>query len=880
MPNSLTGDFEAVLQISNATLDRLVASMHQNGFADTSKPSVPHLAYFRIGGHAAQDVERGSVAAQVGAPHVVLVHGASDRFFLEFGFRGRYRADPGSKPLADVIHGTVRAQYRFQDIDPECWGWSGIAGDYLWMRVVEDSVSFNGTVYDESDLLVVSSPLDEEKVKARVVAHLRDVLKNQFEPVPQPIGARFRRMRSLSFGDGPGQAAVAIPFGLSSEFPAGNVASINSLFLDGRDFGLAVSREYIMAAVEPKLAPLIGLQRDFHVHGDAGIGGGLEIDYHVRIDAATAEWLGPLTLPFVPPGMGLIRIHLNGSGWASRLYRSGVYNVGSVSAADLRMSFSVDQWLALTFEAATERLVVWPFGAPAVTVGYGGPFAGEVNPLARDVISAQVQANLAGAIGQAQMELNALTAPARKSALIDQLRRIDGAANARFDEAVFRIEGLILRGAIPLSYRHAPQVSFRRTDAGDGFDAIESWIPGGRVDRFEWSWRWFTNPVEAPHGPPGSAKAEDDFLLRRPQKTMSKFGLVTIAGEPLPGLDGNGKVCLTIRGVRVDHITGARVPVTSEIECAQFGYQLKMPYEVGPYLRICDPLRSSIDRPAPEIGILRLGVRELPEAASNTLVLYFDRRWDERAVATLRDGLGECRRVGAGLLVVLLFRDGVLESSGTAFRSRIDELRASLPAHLLVNEDVGGGWAAVLSFSDAGGETEWRLVTPSGVVCWAQRGPVGAGTLASVLEERLVTGPPPSLARVRTEIADVQVHTFLPIELFGRPCPPAPLTRPGGSKLVFVQNDRASSHARLEQLRREHSEREDDALIAVVVEGADIRAAEALRKELELPFLLVPDPRGELTRRAGIRLSPTTLVLDERGRLGRIEVGLEAGDCE
>jgi hypothetical protein len=71
--------------------------------------------------------ERGSVAAQVGTPHISLIDGATDRFWVEMSFRARYRADPGSPPLADVINGTIRARYRIEPIDPTCRGWAGIA---------------------------------------------------------------------------------------------------------------------------------------------------------------------------------------------------------------------------------------------------------------------------------------------------------------------------------------------------------------------------------------------------------------------------------------------------------------------------------------------------------------------------------------------------------------------------------------------------------------------------------------------------------------------------------------------------------------------------------------------------------------------------------
>jgi hypothetical protein len=578
--------------------------------------------------------------------------------------------------------------------------------------------------------------------------------------------------------------------------------------------------------------------------------------------------------PFFSQSSGLIRIALSGSGWATRLYRSGVYNIGSVSLDDLRMSFAADQFLVLSFEQAAERLSVTSLGAPSVSVNYGGPFAGEVKALARNEIATQIQANVAGAVSQAQSQLNGLTAPARKSALIDQLRRIDEAAGARFDEAVFRQDGVILRGTISLTPRYAPHVSFEKTAAGDGFDAIESWIPGGRVDTFEWTWRWFTNPVEAPPGPPGSSSEEHSFLLRRPQGPRSKFGLMLSLDNPLPGLDGSGRVCLAVRGVHVDHVTGAPVPIESAMECAQFGYEFKMPYEVGPYVRICDPLRAIAERPAPEIGILRVGVSEAPEAASNTLVLYLDRTWSEEAASTLRAGLESCRRENAGLLVLVLFRDGVLNAGDPELQARLQELSTSLAAPMLVNEDVRGGWSKVLALPTGRGELAWRLITPAGVVSWVHHGRADAELLASVLDERLVASRQASLVRVRP---DFSIGGRVPIDLVVRPCPPVPLSRPGtaGSKLVFVQKGHSSSLTQLERLGREYPRRgEDKPFDAIVVDGADAEEAEALRRELNLDFPAFPDPDGTLTRRAGVPFAPTIITLDEDGRVTGCEMGV------
>ena len=49
MSNPLTGDFDAILQVSGSTVNRLLASMHQNAFTNRNLPSFPHTVQIRIG---------------------------------------------------------------------------------------------------------------------------------------------------------------------------------------------------------------------------------------------------------------------------------------------------------------------------------------------------------------------------------------------------------------------------------------------------------------------------------------------------------------------------------------------------------------------------------------------------------------------------------------------------------------------------------------------------------------------------------------------------------------------------------------------------------------------------------------------------------------
>jgi hypothetical protein len=495
-----------------------------------------------------------------------------------------------------------------------------------------------------------------------------------------------------------------------------------------------------------------------------------------------------------------------------------------------------------------------------------------VTSAVRDAILKNTPGQLAGPLASAQATLDVMGTTGTRSALVEALKSLDTAADAHFINAVFDADGVALCGVVSLSHRQRPQVSFVRMAAGDGFDAIESWIPGGRIDRFSWTWRWFTSPVERPPSPSGVSTQEETFVLRRPYEPRSKFGLTLAREKPLPGLDGNGKLCLTVSGVYVDPFTGVLVPVTSTVQCQLYGYEFKLPYEVGPYLRICDPLRI-VDGRAPEIGVLRVGVTET-QTASDALVVYLRDRLDEEFVEVLTHGLGASRSDGVGLLVVLVFRDGALERDADTQHARIDRLRRQLPAPLLVAEDVRDGWSTALAIPSQGSHISWRLVTPDGAVRWSHDGPVEAEIVTRMLDTRLMASGPPTFAPIRTEIG---LGREFPIVLATPECPPAPLGRGiAGSKVVFVSKDAASSRAALQRLRyhRYPNDDQDRPYVAVVVEGADDREIERLRKELQLDVPLFPDPFGALTRGAGVRLSPTTLLLDHRG----IVVGVEMAD--
>ncbi len=115
----------------------------------------------------------------------------------------------------------------------------------------------------------------------------------------------------------------------------------------------------------------------------------------------------------------------------------------------------------------------------------------------------------------------------------------------------------------------------------------------------------------------------------------------------------------------------------------------------GGRLFLRDMPELSQDVPFPQLKDLPLAARRRRSGAgaANTLLIYVDEAWTGETAELLRGGLEACRRYDAGLGVLVLFREGVLDAEGPRVIPEIEKFTRQLgiPAH--VNEDVNGGWS-------------------------------------------------------------------------------------------------------------------------------------------------------------------------------------------
>ena len=868
MANPLTGDFEAVLQVSSGTINRLLASIHQNHGIKNDLPQFRHSVPLRVGDATPIDGMRGTLWAQASVPRIELIHGSTDRFRLEFAVRARYIADPDTTPLPELIHGTVRAEYQMVPIDPQCFGWRTLAADYLWFRVIGRTVSFTGTAVNDSVVGGLVEIVDQAAIDARITKLVRRLLETEFTPTPHKVtSARFRRGMLLSLNLGVQRSLVAVPVSLGGGQPQGNIQSITQDALEGSDFAIAIAGEAIAARVQSYLDQLkasFATQLSFkhRTYIDLGDLGDLDvltvdITWSIKLASASAQWAGG-AIPFLTSSAGAIVISLK----CEARTQKKLFNVDADAIVVLE----------LVFDAANERFNVVLKGTPVVNIT--GPLAGEAAPYLKPQLSALLATQIEGALKQLGNQLSLKKA---REDMVQQLTTLDPSPTAQFDEVVYSPAGLIVRGRVYLSPRRPPVALFDMTPDKRGFSAFESWIPGGRIDSLEWSWSWWDKS-----SPPGTAIRTDRFLLRRPRPKKTKFGALTGLTDPLPGLDGSGRVCLTIKGVRVHPITGELVPVDATTRCAKFGLdiQLRPTRPDRLFLREWQPGPRDPIGPVAESVVVEVGSHGPRDAGVNTLVIFVGEEWTEEDRAALRDGLVASQRRDAGLLVLALYRDGVLGRRGAELMRDLAAYGSELEAPLFVNEDVYGTWSKTLGVDLQGGSLEWRLVTPTGGISWAHRGRLTARDLATTLDGHLFRSVDPVPVAMENGIAaGARVSAWkggLLADLvdYLTACPAPPVGVRGiESVVVFAQKNALLSEGMSPVVGGHQSDDDTPRFRAIVVDGLEMREADAIRPRLPDDVVVIPDAHGLIAQRFGIRMWPTTVTVNPQGIVSDVFTG-------
>jgi hypothetical protein len=527
MPNALTGDFSAVLEVSGSTINRILASLHQS----TGPPHLPHEIFIRVGDTGAIDGAQGTVRAQVSVPAIELIPNAEDRVAFSFWLRVWYVSDPYRTALPEFIYGVVGAEYGLVIHQIPQSREHPRGGTYGYLSVIPGSVHFKSATPDHS-------------ADSEITKQLEPLLSHHYVPSPSPITADFRNHRFKSLVQSTG-SAVAHPLPLQGAPTGGNMASINQVFLAGKDFAVAVSSDYIISLVDGMLATIQAAKLPQVTVKVKAFGFTIaSATYTMSITDAHSTW-----------SSGTINLSLNGSATSS----------GSWLLPD-NVDFSITQALIIGFNPSTESLTVTPSGPPNVSASVSGVFGGLAQGQVQNTVTSTFNSELTTALTKLGPQLQALAD--QKQNLVDQLHTLDPLAGAKLEAAESTADGLILRGSISLAPRTPMQRSFDKLAGRAGYSAFFSWIPGGRVTEYDWKWE-----LDVPPDPTfGTEKHADRFLLLEEKQALP-------AVPPPPGKNlplRSGTVCLVVRGVTIDPVTGAEVSVVSstalglEGECQHF----------------------------------------------------------------------------------------------------------------------------------------------------------------------------------------------------------------------------------------------------------------------------------------------------------------------
>jgi AhpC/TSA family protein len=764
---SLSGEFDAVVQLGLAGVDLVLAAQHRQ----VVNPVHVHSMTVRIDDVAiARDPipagertgVRGQVEAQVSTPTVTLPAGGETRVIVHFQVRGRLLPDPGYPAVPD-LHGEVAIS---MDVV------SSESGALIDMSLLGRDVQVSVVPAPDNPLPTA----ERTRIERLIRNYLRTAAADEHELAPAADGRVFYpRVRTLPDAPDP---AVALVFNLEDRRPSDEWHSspLRKIVGAADDFAIGVGGDYLLRQIRSRIGE--------HPIPDPGGVFGIGFD--------------PLEVALEH---GAIAVTLRGHAWFFR-----------------RFDFSITQRIRISLTPTS----VVPLLDPAPV--FGG-VAGL--PFVRDLVGRAIAGQRDAWQTQARTALAELDA-ARFASMLRQLHA-DGVGLA-YTGGDISPDGIVVRGSLEAGPWAAPRASFTATLLGGDLvelNALASWVPGGKVDRFTWVDRV------------GGTRRTDtrSFVARLPASTMS----------------GPASWCLQIDGMQM---TGERRPGPVTTAACRVASPLVPAVEI---LRRLEKLPFALIHPGdPDPAWVDALAHVDPWlddnlwAASRSNVLVHVAGTPED-VTELAHGLASLPADRPLLAIAVL-------GSGQLAKVQAKGLAIAVPLALM--EDAAGSVVQQ-------GQVSY-LVDADGKLAWEGKGKLDAEQLAQALEQT-AKGGYVAYEELRLAIAEGEHAPDFPFELADGATTALRKLRGRPVQIIFWTS---WSEPSIEQLVR-RKDLTGDAVAIAVNDGDDPeQAADALaRHGLKLPFVADPDRRVALTY--GIRCWPTTVFVDAEGLVAGAQFGLE-----
>jgi peroxiredoxin len=880
MANPLTGDYEAVVQVSVRQINGLLATLHQKGASEDAPLKLLHSASVRVGdphphpepfgdlvgdfadwvrsyqrlrgpvglgdltthltgtappgaagmladffsklgqvveGPEIEENVRGTAKVQLASATLSLPSGSTSEVTVHVHIRAHYYPDADTNAMPEPVYGEVQATFEVRQVVAR-----GSRRLLIQPSSQDSKIQF---------IAALGTGLSAADV-ARISAQVRKAVRESFTllPVDLPTDFAFSDFKGLGSG---ANDALALPIQLSGASPPpGGIQSVNNLFIGPSGFAVAVSKEYVMTMFQPTLDRLRQFQRDFTI----SVFILPDPTYHVSVTSVEPQF-----------NNGSIEL--------------------TIKAQATTGSFG---WPSYHNVVITQRLTLAMFLNTLLVLDNDQPSISGLPGFVTDRVRSAVNAERDQALPPAQAALNEELGKAR-TRFNNALHSFDQSASAGFTPGssdapgssvsggiAITPDGVIVRGNISGAARSAPVVNIAETDQHHAFTALQSWIPGGGIARLIWSWVEYHGPA-AMFGVTKTLTEEHRFILPKPA-----------------GITQLSSICLRVEGthtladgqvVSVAGGTTCQVPDWGEIlEAPSWWEPVTLPIwqpdsTAGAILKDVVAGHISVQADTPQ----RNGLTH------NSLVYFADWRAD-KPLAALSQALAQMRRKGFSVVVIVVLPAGAFDSHRREFEAKLDSIQERFPVHVLPTEDHEGGWTRTFAVSKT---PSAYLINARREFVWKYEGAVDAKVLAAALDEHLVPAPAP---RSR------------PLRLAVSPGDRAPD--------VFFQHDRDQGFAlhrqrgqevllnffqpwsvpcikelrRLQQLQQHAGARAP--VIVAFHGGKDRKILEEIRKQHGLTFSLVHDADHVIARRYGVRCWPTTVSVNADGLVSHVQFGV------
>ena len=904
MANNLTGDFDVVAEFALPGANRVLAAMHQCerflhsisvrvddnspagsqvtkptmvGVADTfggavanqrlvtggrslagavvaSDPLSSMLGQFinpNLGGFV-QGINpshlQGVAQLQLFPPTVDVLDATGKNVTVTINTMARYFPDPKTAALAEFMRGDLQITAPVNQIASQM-------GQLMEFDFKADQASVNFTPSYSSQSL---SPQDIAAINLAV----QNALKTSFlsSSASLPSGVAQLEFKSLLAG---GQKALAVLLNTTSR--AADSGSVGNVFLGAADdFAFAIGADFINSLFTSHLDAFTQIQ-PFKVH--------------IWVYGTTTYTITPTA----PPTIAL----QNGS------------NGSIVVTLKAHAHSSKDRFPSFDFEVKSSfTLNLVPIGAQGrlgaaelalanVSIdfqdsGIGGWIKDELLSLFQGPITDQIESEVNDILNPADPQPTDLQPIVRQTTNVDAvlgnflnqlLQPADGSQtppNQSIKLAYTSFEigpaGLVLHGSLSLLDWPAAYVEFEQIPSsssgpggllggltgppqGPDYSALKTWIPGGRIDQYEWSVS-YQNQLYS-----GGADPNKFVLLHS--------GWEATDGSSTGTLPPYSPLCLTARGTRLAPSGPAVAQPVSATVCGS----TKMPiFDPGTVTSLGNAVPMlALTRPGPRGKVVVSGHAAAQAAkvsgAAPNLIIHFADAKSAGEVRSFMQALQQSQRTNAAAAVV-----AVMAAEQLA--------KEPYQSGVIYSDDLDGSWEKMLGIK-APDRPVTLIVSPQGKVMWRHRGSLDGAALTTALREHLA-----STAAVPVTLSRITVRPGRPAPNFLFEYTPGrlmPLSKLRGRPVVmaFWKSSLPPSVAAVRALTGAAGKTPTGGTVVLAIQDGE--SPEPAPKS-GLAAVVVGDPKRQISGSYGVNIWPTIVSLDAAGMITGIAYGYAAGE--